>query len=441
MRASVIVKRLVAVIAAALSLVGCTESAVTGPGRQPPFLAIVVFVDAPPEVTTRGPFSFRVRELSGQLGVDTTVRASPADTIILSVAAATYRVDISDVPAACAVRQSTAQAIVVPPNTNTSLVRFFITCEPGLTVITGTDGAASDPDYVVTVTNAKGAVFSSVLRSNDTVRFAGIEAGNYDVTLRLVADNCVVTSNGGEIVPVSVVTRGSVLVRYRIVCAQVASRPRIVRLVGSYHEGSIAYVLRATDPEGDITRTFVDVTDCNRRSVLPGGGQLRQGLASAPNVARRDTALIIGAYDLDVTDAQLANRCLAVWVDDAFGNVSPILEVPLLRRNAARAPAPMTFNARLNGVRSISVNASASDPNGDYLGAFLVYLVRDGVLTNPDGQPDRVLQQPAGIIGPVNAELGVGIGFGAWNDYLGVIVYLVDAEGNFTRVIDMDLFQ
>jgi len=142
-----------------------------------------------------------------------------------------------------------------------------------------------------------------------------------------------------------------------------------------------------------------------------------------------------------VTDAQLANRCLAVWVDDAFGNVSPIIEVPLLRRNAARAPAPMTFSARLNGVRSISVNASASDPNGDYLGAFLVYLVRDGVLTNPDGQPDRVLQQPAGIIGPVNAELGVGIGFGAWNDYLGVIVYLVDAEGNFTRVIDMDLFQ
>jgi hypothetical protein len=433
--------RLLVVALATFSHLGCTEGVTGTVGRQPPFLAVVVFVDAPPEVTTRGPFTFRVRELSGELGVDTSFRATPADTTILSVTAATYRVDISDVPEACAVRNGTAQAIVVPPNTNTSLLRFFITCTPGLTVVTGTDGAASDPDYVVSVTNASGAVFTGLLTSNDTIRFAGIDPGAYDVTLRLVADNCVVTSDGGESVRVTLVPRGSSLVRFRIVCAQEAERPRIIRMVGSYFEGSIGYVIHATDPDGDIIRSFVDVTDCNRRSILPRGGQLRGGYAAAPNVARRDTAVIVGAYDFDLSNAQLENRCLAAWVDDQFGNVSPIIEIPLPRRAATRAPVLATFSSRLNGVRSIRVNATATDPNGDYLGAFLVYLVRDGVLSVADGQADRVIADPAGIIGPVVTELAVGIGFGAWNDYLGTVVYVIDAEGNFTRALDLDLFQ
>lgn len=428
-------------LVASLVLLSCTESP-TGPGgRQPPYLAVVVLVDAPPEVTTRGPFTFRVREISGELGIDTTFDATTADTTILSVPAASYRVDISGVPATCAVRNGPAQGTVVPPKTNTTLVRFFISCEPGLTVITGTDGATADAEYLVTVNGPVGPPRTSVLTSNDTVRFADLEPGNYDVTLRLIASNCVVTSDGGESVRVSIVARGNAAVRYRIVCAEEARRPRIVRLVGSYHEGSIAYVIRATDPNGDIVRSFVDVTDCNRRSVLPTGGLLRGGYNAAPNVARRDTAVIVGAYDLTLTDAQLANRCLSVWVDDDRGNVSPIVEVPLPRRNAARAPTVAAFNALLNGTRSVLVNASATDPNGDYVGAFLVYLVRDGVLALTDGQPDRLLAQPAGIIGPVVTELAVGIGFGAWNDFLGAIVYQIDAEGNFTRTIDLDLFR
>jgi hypothetical protein len=428
-------------LVASFALLSCTESP-TGPdGRQPPYLAVVVLVDAPPEVTTNGPFSFRVREVSGELGIDTTFEATTADTTILSVPAASYRVDISGVPATCAVRNGLAQGTVVPPNTNTTLVRFFISCEPGLTVITGTDGATADAEYLVTVNGAVGPPRTSVLTSNDTVRFADLEPGAYEVTLRLIASNCVVTSDGGESVRVSIAPRGNAAVRYRIVCAEEARRPRIVRLVGSYHEGSIAYVIRATDPNGDIIRSFVDVTDCNRRSVLPSGGLLRGGYSSAPNVARRDTAVIVGAYDLTLTDAQLANRCLSVWVDDDRGNVSPVVEVPLTRRNAARAPTVGAFNALLNGTRSVIVNASATDPNGDYVGAFLVYLVRDGVLALPDGQPDRLLAQPAGIIGPVATELAVGIGFGAWNDYLGAVVYQVDAEGNFTRTIDLDLFR
>lgn len=436
-----VVSRLLVAALVALTQWGCTESATGVSGRQPPFLAVVVFVEAPPEVTTRGPFTFRVRELSGQLGIDTSFRATPRDTTILSVVAASYRVDISGVPETCAVRNGTVQATVVPPNTNTTLLRFFINCEPGLTVITGTDGATADPDYLVSVTGVGTTPRSAVVRSSDTVRFADLQPGAYDVTLRLVAENCVVTSDGGATARVAIVPRGNASVRFRIVCAEQARRPRIVRLVGSYFEGSIGYVIRATDPDGDITRSFVDVTDCNLRSVLPTGGQRRGGYSSQPNVGRRDTAVIVGAYDLTLTDVQLVNRCLAVWVDDERGNVSPFVEIPLVPRVAARAPVVSSFNARLDGTRSVLVNASSTDPNNDYVGAFLVYLVRDGVLSTPDGQSDRVVSQPAGIIGPVATQLAVGIGFGAWNDYLGAILYAIDAEGNFTRVFDFDLFR
>ena len=171
------------------------------------------------------------------------------------------------------------------------------------------------------------------------------------------------------------------------------------------------------------------------------GGQRRGGFSSQPNVGRRDTAVIVGAYDLTLTDAQLVNRCLAVWVDDERGNVSPFVEIPLQPRAASRAPVVSSFNAQLDGTRSVLVSAAATDPNTDYVGAFLVYLVRDGVLSPPDGQLDRVISQPAGIIGPVATQLLVGIGFGAWNDYLGAIMYFVDAEGNLTRALDLDLFR
>src|SRR5215510_9027884 len=86
---------------ATLLAASCRQDAVVGPGNGPPYLAVVVLVDAPPEVTSRGPYLFHVRELSGTLHIDTTFRASPRDTVVFSVPAATYRVDIGDVPATC----------------------------------------------------------------------------------------------------------------------------------------------------------------------------------------------------------------------------------------------------------------------------------------------------------------------------------------------------
>jgi len=432
--------RLAALLAVA-AVPGCeTPSGISG-GRQPPYLAVLVSVDAPAEVTSRGPYRFRVREMSGTLNIDTTFTATPKDTTILSVPAASYRIDISDVPPTCGVRDGTAQAIVVPPNTNTSLVRFAISCAPALVVAAYTDGVKPDSDFVLTVKGAAGNQYATVIAANDTVRIDGLPAGRYEVNLRHVASNCVITSDGGEQVSVNIAPAGGAFVPFRIVCADVTRRPRIVQLSGSYSEGSIGYLIRATDPDKDIERIFVDITDCNRRSVLPTGGRRRGGFSGAINVTLKDTAVIVGGYDLEVSDNLLANRCLAAWVADERGNTSEFVEVPLPKRDALRSPIANNFNARTNGTVSVSISGAFSDPNGDYVGAFAVYVLRDGAISLPDGQPDRLVAQPAGIIGATVPELPLGIGFGAWNDYLGAVVYLIDKAGNFTRLQDMDLFR
>jgi len=436
------IARTCALAAAAGAMASCLAESATGPngGRRPPYLAVVVTVDAPPEVTSRGPYTFRVRELSGTLGVDTTFRASPRDTVILSVTAASYRVDIGDVPPTCGVRDGTAQAIVVPPNSNTSLVRFSINCAPALVVAAYTDGVTPDPDYVLSVQGAQGEAYAAVLAANDTVRIPGLPAGRYEVTLRHVASNCVLTNDGANNVTVTIAPSGGAFVPFRVVCSDIARRPKVVQFSASYLDGTIGYVLRAADPDKDIERTFVDVTDCNKRSQLAAGGRRRGGFSGAPNVTLRDTAVIIGAYDLGVSDNAFVGRCLATWVADERGNTSDWVEIPLVKRDAARSPVIGSFNAKLNGTQGLLVDAALSDPNGDLLGIFVVYLLRDAVVSFPaDGQPDRLLAQPAGIIGTVVPELPLGVGFGLWNDYLGAIIYALDRAGNFTRREDNDL--
>ncbi len=432
-------RRLVSLCLPLLTLGSCVSDRVTGPSQQPPFLAILLRVDAVAGVATGGPYAFRVRELSGTLGFDTTFRASARDTVIIPVAAATYRVDISDVPPTCGIRDGSAQAIVVPPNTNTSVIRFSLTCAPSLVVAAFVDGFRADSDFVVTVRDSVGRETAAILPANDTIRLDGLAPGRYDVILRHVSDNCTITSDGGATVPVFIRPAGGAFVPFRVVCASPAQRPRIALLAGSYSGGSFGYVIRAVDPDRDIEQTFVDITDCNQRTVLPGGGQRRSPFSGQPNVSGRDTAVIVGAYDIAIPDSLLANRCLGAWVADSRGNTSAYVEMPIRPSNAAQRPVVNPLNGRRNGTRSILVDVSVSDPNADFVGLFVVYLLRDGVLTTANGQPDRVVLQPAGTLGTTIPEFLVNIGFGNFNDYFGVIVYAVDRAGNLTRVEDLQL--
>jgi hypothetical protein len=446
MRSMTLTRPLRAAVALLAVLASCSSDGLLGTptdgGMRPPYLAVIVFVDAPPGINSRGPYQFRVRELSGQLGVDTSFRASPKDTIIFHVKPASYRIDVSDVPTTCGVRNGTAQSIVVPENSNTSLVRFYITCSPALVVAAYTDGSNPDPDYVLTIRDSTGTETATVIPANDTVRFEGLRAGSYSVALRHVADNCLVISDGGDQLSVKVSATGGAFVPFRVVCSEEKRRPRVLNVVASYANGSIGYVIKANDPDGDIERSFVDITDCNRKSLLPAGGFRRGGFSGFPNVARKDTSTIIGGYDIATSDALFRNRCLAVWVADERGNHSPWMEIPIPARDPARAPTTTNFNARLNGIRGIQVAFTPIDPNQDYLGVFFAYLLRDGIISFPaDGQYDRLVSRPPGILGNLIDELAVGIGYGVWSDYIGVVAYLVDRAGNVTRIEDLDLFR
>lgn len=426
--------RLLCALIIGVLLAGCISESIAGPVRQPPYLAILMQVDALPGINTGGPYLFRVRELSGTIKFDSTFRASPRDTVILPVKAATYRVDIADVPSTCGVRDGTSQAVVVPPRSNTSVLRFTLSCVPSLVVAAYVDGFTADSDFVVTVRDTTGRELASVLPANDTIRFDRLPAGRYAVTLRHLNDNCTVLSDGGPAVNVMVRPTGGVFVPFRITCADAARRPRIISLAGSFADGALGYVLRVVDPDKDVDRMFLDVTDCNRRSVLAGGGKRRGAFTGQPNVSGRDTAIIIGAYDLEPTDSVAVRHCLAAWVTDNRGNTSAFAEVPLRSSDPLRRPTVPLFEARRNGTKSILVDLQVRDPDNDFAGLFAVYLVRDGVLAAADGQPDRVVLQPAGTTATTVPEFLVNIGLGNWNDYLSVVIYALDRAGNMTRV-------
>ncbi|MBK8250998.1 MAG: hypothetical protein IPK85_26915 [Gemmatimonadetes bacterium] len=407
-----------------------------------PYLAVVVLVDAPDEVTTRGPYRFRVRELSGTIRRDTTFFATPRDTVILSVEPATYVVEIDEVPAACGVRQGGIQYIEVPPRTNTSLARFLLTCRNALTLTVLSDGNQVDSGYVFTVTRPGVPARTGVLASSDTILLDNVTPGTYDVALRHVAENCTVLNSGGDAVQVTIPPAGGATHHFRVTCSEPARRPRIAEFRSTYDRGAVGIMLRVADPDRDVERFAWDITDCSRRSVLPDGWRRRGGFAGWENVTNRDTAIVISGFDIPLSDAQLVGRCQAVYVGDERGNISEILEVPLVPRTAAKAPGVVRFNATYVGTASLRVDLEVFDPDDDFVGAFLAYNLRDGVvILPPDGAPDRVILQPAGIIGSTFPDLPFNIGFGQWSDYLTVTVYLVDRAGNVTRIEDPNLFQ
>ena len=422
------------------ALQGCVSEATAPVGA--PYLAIVVLVDAPNEVTTRGPYTFRVREFSGTLKYDTTFYATPKDTVILSVDPATYLVEIAGVPQSCGIRDGGAQLVVVPPNTNTSLARFSLNCRNALTIVALTDGNLIDSSYVYTVSSPNGTNRAGAIASSDTLLIDDLRPGTYVVSLRLVESNCLVLNDGGDNATVSLTASGGATVNFRVTCSEPARRPRVTLFKGSYARGAIGFVLFVADPDKDVERYVWDVTDCQRHSILPGGARRRGGFTGWENVSNRDTSMIIGAYDLPIPDESLTLKCMTIYVADERGNTSEIIETPLVPRQANRAPVGFGFNATYLGTFALRVTLEVEDPNNDFIGAFAYYTVRDGIVILPaDGQPDRVIFQPPGILGAGLPEIPFDIGYGTWSDYLSVTVYLVDRSGNFTRLEDTDLFR
>lgn len=425
----------------ALAVTGsCTDSPTGLAGA--PYLAVVVLVDAPDAVTVRGPYGFRVRELSGTLHYDSAFQATPRDTVILSVQPATYLVEMAGVPESCGVRDGRAQLIAVLPNTNTSLARFLITCRNALTLVALTDGSQPDSGYVYTLTGAKGGTRAGALAANDTLLLDNLPPDDYVVSLRHVQPNCQVMSNGGDNVAVSVSDKGGATAFFRVACSEPARRPRIASFAGSWFDGSAGFVARIADIDRDVERYGWDITDCQRRTLLPGGERRRGGFSGFPGISDVDTAVIVGAFDIPLAESQLKAACMSLWIGDERGNVSEIKQIPLVKRRTERTPSALIFNATYLDTTALRVSLDVVDPQNDYVGVLVVYNTRDGIVSLPaDGQPDRLLFYPAGIIGTAIPDIPFGIGYGQWSDYLFVTVYLVDNEGNMRRLDDTDLFQ
>jgi hypothetical protein len=401
------------------------------------YLAVVALFDdsaAAGRLTLR----YHIAELSGTVGVDTLIERPARDTLILELPPATYAVGLDGLPSTCTVSRGTEQWVQVYPPPSTALARYFVRCQPALTLLTTTEGSRADSLYVWTLDGPAGRR-SGLIGGNDSLRFDSLAPGSYDVVLSHVAPNCVVVSDGGPFRLAAVPPGGGASLRYRVACSDPAHRPQLLSLAASARGASVAFTLRATDPDRDMDRYIFDVTDCAGRSVLPSGSRQRGGLAVG-RTANADTVLLVVGFDVGVTDSALAGRCAAVRLADQAGNTTPIHEVPLGVRRGGQPPMATTFAARVSGG-VLRTDVQAFDPDGDFAGYFYQLRVRDGVFGSPDGTPDVALFNTAGYLTLPLPELVVGSGLLRAEDILAVVVFLIDARGQFVRLEDTDIYQ
>lgn len=414
-----------------LGLGGCGDA--TGP-TQPPYIAVVAIITAAPGTDVGTQYSYRIEEISGTLKIDKTFRVSPVDTVIMPVKPATYRITLTGLPPQCKVQAGAEIYLRVPEGSNTAIWRYLISCESQLTITTATDGYAADNGFIYSITGPGGGR-TGLLRGNDTLRMDRLAAGDYDISLGHVANNCVVTSDGGPTLHLAIDGTGGGHADFRVICSDEAHRPQLLSFASSYHDGTSGFLIRVADPDRDIERYAWDITDCHGKSILPGGGKLRRGL-SQDRSAGQDTVTILGAVELGIPDDALQGRCTSIRVADEFGNTTPVLE-EVIGNETGTGPLPAYFNAQFSTTATLTTQLTVTDPS--FAGVFAAALLRDGILFAPDGNPDLGIFNTEGYTDVLVPTVPLGGGRPQYYDYYSVILYLFDSRGNFTRVVDDDL--
>lgn len=421
-----------------LLLAGCGGGESLAPRGVPPYLAIVAKQLGRDVPARPGQYGYRVRDLSTEKYLDTLIIAQPRDTLILSVKPSTYQVELVGLPGECRSRYGTTEAIQVPPGSNTALIRFYLVCNPSLVVTVATVGVQQDSAFIYDLTGPAGLVERGVLGANDSLAFSALAPGDYAVTLAHLRSNCTFTNTGGDTQPVRIDSLVNARLEFYAVCSQPDARPTVLSFRPSYHDGAGVFVARAADPNRDMRNYFWDLTDCAGRSVLPGGTRSR-GYLDAGRTAGLDTITIIGGFELGLPDSAMAGKCATLRIEDGAGNTSDLVEAPLRDAPSAR-PIVGSFNAVLNGATELRATLSASDAQGDLLGVFLTARLRDGTLGPANGQDDFGIYNTAGFLGTGLPALPL-TGRITYQDVYGLIAYVVDEAGNFTRVEDDDTFQ
>lgn len=416
---------------------------------RPPYLAILSNFTIAPGARVNAKLHYSVSELSGTLGIDRLLPSNPGDTIILSLPPATYLVELKDLPTTCSVRDGPKKLIALLDSDNTGTLRFNVTCNPSLTIEAFMDGYELDTELAYRVTgpgidkvglvNLAGP--DSMHVRGDTILIDGLPGGEYQISLAHVAENCVVYGdNTARVRTLSLAPSGAAIVSFRLRCSERANRPDVISFESTYHDSTSGFVFRVADPDRDVQSYRWDLTDCQGNSVLqaPDRARVRRNL-DADRTRGEDTLTIVGAFEVGIPDADLVGKCTSLLVEDFRGNTSDLIEQKIQPRRSGVAPAATFFDARLIGTTSLSTTLGARDNDGDFAGTFIAIRVRDGVLSASDGKPDIGIISPAGFLGTVIPNLALG-GRIRWDDVYGVMAYLIDYNGNFTRLEDTVLF-
>lgn len=428
----------------ALALLGCLAGAscdtATEPDFRPPYLAIVPRVATVPGMQLPTTVRYRIRLLTTPGGLDTIVRAGLRDTVVLSLPPSTYEVERLDVPSRCALDPATPQEAVLFPNTNTTVVRLNLACQPSLVVTFGMEGEAPRAPVVFEHVAPGAASRTRSVSLTDTLVLDALAPGAHRLGVSALPSNCLFVSPGGaDTQPVDVPAAGGVRAELRVHCALAAQRPQVRSFGASVVDTTVAFTLRATDPDRNLDRYVFDLTDCAGRSRFPTGARSRTGLLPAFGPSA-DTSVVVAAFDAEVPRDTLLASCLAVRVIDRDGNSSAISSRRLGPPIAARAPVLQQFDAFFVTRDRMDLVASATDPDGDLEGSFVLLQFRDGSITGVfDGRPDVGILNTIGFPRTMLPTVPAGAGRPQFEDYAAVALVVVDRAGNATRRVDTRL--
>jgi hypothetical protein len=427
--------RLLLLLASALAAAACRDQ---GPVKKgPPYLAILPLVALEEGASGPRAVHYRVQMLSEPVTVDTVITRGATDTVILSLPPATYGVTLDGLPGWCTSRNGTEREALLLRTSNTSIVRYALSCRVALTVRTSSQGQPPGTRYALRVSRGAEVVRDVVMAANDSLKLDGLAAGTYALDLRNVPDACAIVNDAGRVPKVTVPATGGAEMVLRVDCARPTDRPQVTNFAASYHDGTLGYYAEVTDPNRDVNQYVVNLTDCDGASLLPRGARTFTGLART--AIGPDTVFVIAAFEAGVPDSLARTACASFRAVDLAGNTSAAYEVPLTG-DTTLAPRVLRFNSLFSGTSAITSILAVDDPDGDYAGAFLAFYLRDGALGNTvDGKPEYGIYAVNGVRGSTLPVIPLGSPYPDYADYLSVVVYVVDKRGRFRRVVDTDL--
>jgi hypothetical protein len=384
--------------------------------------------------------TYRVRMLSTPSNIDTLVSVAPQDTVYLQLPIATYGVTLDGFPNVCSVRDGIERAAVLYDIGTTSIVRYSISCKLSLQLNVITEGVLPTAPYVYVLSNGAGAERSGSAKINDTLRFDGLPAGEYRLRFGFVPSNCVLLSPGGRPAIVTVSPQGGGTAEAHFACADAPNRPVIAAFVPTLVDGAVGIWMKIVDPQKDQERVYLDITNCDGRSLTPGGEVFRRGLSTAPRLGG-DTAIVATVFDLFLPDTATAPRCAAVRLTDIVGNTSTIVE-QLLQPSIPTTNTINSWNASYLFGTTLRLDVQSKNPTDPTLMWFIGLRVRDGVLAGvTDGFPDRAIVNTTGSRGSTVVDVALGNGRPQYGDYQQCILYTFDATGRMARIVDADMTQ